>query len=229
MADQKLERLSWQTYGQNGSTEQFFDKNWYTLFAVCSNFVCRETLHVGLTGRLVDLDGETGYQRLIATTATLDDENRLQTISDTGFGPAQTNLEISFKPVSEFKADFDEGDLLGLGDPEEVDLEEFDDFVIDAGYVYPGSAENDGDPVTADPSFFCELALPDALFEKLWARVYDGKPVEVAYLCIAIHAFQPRGGEVDSLSQNRTFGLEYGLNLACTNFLRLDKSTPAGS
>lgn len=229
MADQELERLSWRVYRQSGSPERFFDKNWYTLFAVCGNFACRETLHVGLTGRLVDLDGETGYQRSISTMATLDDGNSLQTISENGFGPAQQTLDISFKPVSEFKADFDEGDLLGLGDPEEVDIEEFDDFVIDAGYLYPGSASDDADPGTANASFYCELALPDALFDKLWGRVYEGKPVDTAYLCLAIHGFQARAEEVDSLSQNRTFGLENGLNLACTNFLRLDDSTLAGS
>ncbi len=219
----KLDRLSWLVYQTIDTPKTLFKKEWHMLILNCSNFICRESLQVGFTGRLTEPDGETGYQRSIDASGILEDGNRIQLIGRFGFGLVTESLAVNFRPLSEIKEETDESLLLGLGDPEEIDLEEAEEFLHDGGVIYPAGFGDESEKASDIISFQAELGVPDKLFDTFWDRVFEDQRIDLAYLCLCIHAFSDDNDAMGSLAQDKVLALEDGLNLACMNFLRLDK------
>lgn len=224
----QLDRLSWLVYQSIDQPKTFLKKEWHMLVLNCTKFVCRETLQIGFTGRLTELDSESGFQRSIEAVGNLEDGNRIQLIKESGLGEPTQKLAINLRPLSEIKEETDESMLLGYGDPEEIDLEEAEEFLNDGGVIYPIVSGEEGSAPSEAVTFQTELGVPDNLFGTLWDRIFSEDKIDLAYLCICIHAFSEEVGTVGSLAEDKTLSLEGGLNLACLNFMRLDKYSTNG-
>ena len=224
----KFDRLSWLAYQTVDQPKTLFKKDWYMLVLNCTNFICHESLQIGFTGRMTEPDGETGYQRSIETSGTLEDGNKLQLISEYGLGPPTDSVAISLRSLSEIKDETDESTLLGFGDPEEIDLEEAEEYLSDGGVIYASGLGEQSDRAFYLTNFQVELGVPDRMFDIIWDRIFEDSRIDLAYLCVCIHAFSDELAPIGRLAQDKLFALEEGMNLACINFLRLDKLSTNG-